>query len=202
MPFTGFPTYLWRHSDGRTCLSHVKGRNHIYGQMYFWTDNIAIFVIPFTLLLVMNSIIIHTLWKRSRLFQKENQGQSSGRWSNIKNKKIQKSKLLQCYFLSPLDTWFCVTPGYIMLFYTMFVDFTKSPKTYAEFTLVSSIGQKMFYTNFGINFYLYVISGQKFRKDLMSLYRNIFCHRKEDNQLGEMSASSPHTVVSTLSQNV
>ena len=187
--------------SGRTCLSHVKGRNYIFGQMYYWTDNIAIFVIPLTLLLVMNSIIIHTLCKRSRLFQKGNQGQSRADGQPPKMKNTEK-QIIAMLLLVTFGYLILVTPGYLMLFYTMFVDFTKSPKTYAEFTLVSSIGQKMFYTNFGINFYLYVISGQKFRKDLMSLYRNIFCHRKEDNRLGEMSASSPHTVLSTLSQNV
>ena len=127
--------------NGRTCLSHVKGRNHIYGQMYYWTDNIVIFVIPFTLLLVMNSIIIHTLCRRSRLFQKENQGQnrSKGDGQTPKMKNTEK-QIIAMLLLVTFGYLILVTPGYLMLFYTMFVDFTKSPKTYAEFTLVSSIG--------------------------------------------------------------
>ena len=185
---------------GRTCLSHVQGRNHIYGQMYYWTDNIAIFVIPFTLLLVMNSVIIHTLCSRSKLNLRESQGQiGKGQTPITKNTERQ---IIAMLLLVTFGYLICVTPGYLVLFYTMFVDFTKSPKTYAEFTLVQSIGQKMFFTNFGINFYLYVISRHKFRKDLMSLCKNIFYCCKTANRPSEMSATSSHMGLSTLSQNV
>ena len=43
------------------------------------------------------------------------------------------------------------------------------PKTYAGYLLFHSAAQKLHYTNFGINFYLYVISGSKFRADLLTL---------------------------------
>ena len=51
------------------------------------------------------------------------------------------------------------------------VDYQKSPKTLAEFYLFHHVAQKLFYTNYGINFYFYVISGQKFRRDLLNLFR-------------------------------
>ena len=53
----------------------------------------------------------------------------------------------------------------------MFVDYTKSPHSFAGFHLFYNIAHKLFYTNYGINFYLYVISGQKFRSDVISLFR-------------------------------
>ena len=154
--------------SGRTCLSHTEGRNHIYVQLYYWTDNIAIFVIPFTLLLIMNSVIVHTLCKRSRAFLGESQGQIGGDGQTPKMKNTEK-QIIAMLLLVTFGYLILVTPGYLLLFYTMFVDFTNSPKTYAEFTLVSSIGQKMFYTNFGINFYSYVISGQKFQERFIVL---------------------------------
>ena len=55
--------------------------------------------------------------------------------------------------------------------YVNFVDYTKSPRSFAQYYLIYNIGQKTYYTNYGINFFLYVISGQKFRSDLMNLFK-------------------------------
>ena len=38
------------------------------------------------------------------------------------------------------------------------------------FYLYYNVAQKLHYTNHGINFFLYVISGQKFRNDLVRLF--------------------------------
>ena len=63
------------------------------------------------------------------------------------------------------------TPGYMMLLYTMLFDYTKTSKAFAGYYLFYHIGQKTYYTNNAINFFLYVISGQKFRTDLINLFR-------------------------------
>ena len=52
----------------------------------------------------------------------------------------------------------------------MVVDFQTSPKVYTGFYLFFNVAQKLHYTNHGINFFLYVMSGQKFRRDLMKLF--------------------------------
>ena len=64
-----------------------------------------------------------------------------------------------------------MTPGYIFFILNLVIDFTAYPKLYAGFILFSSTAQKMVYTNHGINFFLYVISGQKFRNDMKELLR-------------------------------
>ena len=53
----------------------------------------------------------------------------------------------------------------------MFIDFTVSPKVFAAYHLFSNIAQKLHFTNHGINFFFYVISGQKFRTDLAKLFK-------------------------------
>ena len=62
------------------------------------------------------------------------------------------------------------TPAYAFFFYINIADYKTTPKVYAGYLLFHSIGQKLHYTNFGINFYFYVISGQKFRTDLLNLF--------------------------------
>ena len=59
-----------------------------------------------------------------------------------------------------------------------YVNFTSDdpPYYYAGLHLFYQVGEKAYYTNHGINFFLYVISGQKFRTDL----RNLFMEKKNN----------------------
>ena len=63
------------------------------------------------------------------------------------------------------------TPGYLFFILNLFVNFMVSPKVFAAYHLFSNVAQKLHYTNHGINFFFYVISGQKFRTDLQHLFR-------------------------------
>ena len=62
------------------------------------------------------------------------------------------------------------TPAYIMLLYINLVNPLQSPYHYAAYFLFVQVGKKACYTNFGINFFLYVLSGKKFRTDLVDLF--------------------------------
>ena len=50
--------------------------------------------------------------------------------------------------------------------------------------LYTSAGQKLHFTNHGINFFFYVISGQKFRTDLIKLF-------KRQNKGSNLNTKSP-----------
>ena len=52
---------------GKLCISNKFASVTVLGEVYFWLTQIFMFIIPFSSLLTMNSIIIHTLRKRSRL---------------------------------------------------------------------------------------------------------------------------------------
>ena len=58
------------------------------------------------------------------------------------------------------------------------------PQTFAGYYLFGEISSKAYYTNYGINFFFYVISGQKFRTDLVRL---VTCYRRENT--GSQSCS-------------
>ena len=62
------------------------------------------------------------------------------------------------------------TPTYVLVLYIMFVDYGKSAESFARFYLFYNVGHKTYYTNYGINFFLYIMSGQKFRTDLVKLF--------------------------------
>ena len=45
-----------------------------------------------------------------------------------------------------------------------------TPRGFATFYFIYHLGEKSYYTNYAINFFLYVIFGQKFRTDLVNLF--------------------------------
>ena len=61
--------------------------------------------------------------------------------------------------------------------YVQVVDFNASPEVFAGYFLFYHAGYKLQLTNYGINFFLYVISGKKFRTDLKKLFgmKNPMC---------------------------
>ena len=80
-------------------------------------------------------------------------------------------------------------PSYGMFIYTSFVDYQSSPDLFAGFYLIWVVGNKTYFTNYAINFYLYVISGQKFRSDLVKLFKQR-CYRKQTDTVGRHVFSS------------
>ena len=160
---------------GQNC---VADRSEIWQVVYHWLNYVVQFIIPFVSLLWMNSIIIHTLRKRSMFIIKKemtsNQGQGQGQSSKMKMSEKQTYAIL---LLVVFSFFIFIMPRYIFLLYSTFVDAIKTPKSYSGFYLFHNIMHKMFYTNNGINFFLYVISGRKFRNEVLHLLK---CKSNQD----------------------
>ena len=161
---------------GRVCVPYAKGKQLVYGQMYYWISFVINFAFPFLSLLVMNSVIIHTLRNRSRFGlridqgQGQGQGQGKGQGQDGKLKNSEK----QIYLTLLLITFgFLVlsTPSYAFNISQLIYNYNKSPYSYSEFHLFLQVARNVHYTNSGVNFFLYVMSGHKFRNDLLRLFR-------------------------------
>ena len=172
--------------QGGQCVPYGKAMNAVAGQVYYWLSYVTNFVLPFILLLIMNSFIIHTIRNRTKLNMSRSNNQGQGN-----DKQVFAILLLVTFGFLIL-----VTPVYIFFLYTHLVDYEKTAKSYAEFQLFYSVSQKMYYTNYGINFYLYVISGQKFRTDLINLFRR---SDKSSSEGSTSSLSNSQTKISTIS---
>ena len=177
------PHYFMTASEENACVLFAKGQELLMVKKYFWLDQFLGFVFPFASLLIMNSVIIHTLCRRSKsLLQSEKQG-SNQRQNEGQSSKMSTSEK-QIITMLPLVTFrflTLMTPSYGVFYYFSFANLSTSPKAYAGSLLFFSIGEKTLYTNFGINFYLYVISGHKFRGDLVLLFKKLylcFCGKK------------------------
>ena len=158
------------------CLPYGTAMDKPFGQFYYWLSFIVNFALPFVLLLTMNSVIICKLRKRNELDLGENVGhKNQGQCTKVKNSEFQTYAIL---FLVTFAFLLLTTPAYVLFLFIMLVDFFKTPKLFGTYFVFYNVSQKLYFTNCGINFLLYVISGQKFRRDLIGLFsttRN--CHK-------------------------
>ena len=162
--------------QGIQCLPYGDAMGKMYGELYYWLSFIINFALAFVLLLTMNSVIIYKLRTRMEFVVKESsagekggqgQGDREGQSSKLKSSEKQVFVIL---LLVTFMFLVLTTPGYLLFLLTMVKDFTTSSRAYAGFYLYYNVAQKLHYTNHGINFFLYVISGQKFRNDLLKLF--------------------------------
>ena len=154
---------------GKACIVNQFASEHILAKLYHWLTEIFSFMIPFVALLTMNSFIIHTLRKRSNL-----QLLKSSIEDKVKGQvlKLQHSEK-QIYTMLLLVTFAYLilnTPTRAGVFFLSFTAGGDTPYYYAGLHLFYQIGDKSCVTNHAINFFLYVMSGQKFRKDLIHLF--------------------------------
>ena len=152
------------------CLPYGTAMGKTYGEFYYWLSFVINYALPFVLLLAMNNVIIHKLRTRSKA-------------TNIKtvsdavNSKFAKSKnsdrqVFAILLLVTFGFLILTTPAHLLFLFIMLVNFFASPRIFAGYYLFYNVAQKLYYTNHGINFFLYVISGRKFRTDLIRLFIN------------------------------
>ena len=155
---------------GRNCLTYSNPSLAVFGKYYFWLSVTIIFIIPFSSLLSMNIVIIYVLHKRStlNLSGSNSQAQNPTKSENVKAKQNEK----QIYIMLLLVTFTFLalnTSVNVMILYVQFVQ-GASPSFIVGMHLFYQLSEKMYTTNHGINFFLYVLSGRKFRTDLVKLF--------------------------------
>ena len=160
--FFNFPHFFFTTFYGRNCI--VYGHSYS-GQIYLRTSLAVHTFFPFIALLIMNSVIIHTLRKRITINTKMSE-------EHQQDSKIKSSERQIFIMLLLVSFGFLLLniPGIIFVYFTYYVGYSTA-RNYAAYYLIYNIAQKTYYTNFGINFFLYVISGQKFRSDLVTLFK-------------------------------
>ena len=137
-----------------------------YFQFYYWLSLTFQFLMPFVLLLIMNSFIIRTL--QNRVMKKMRLKADNDEIQN--NSKNPERQVYIILLLVTFSFLILTTLAYLFFIINLLGNFTTSPKGFAGYYLYSNIAQKLHVTNYGINFFLYVISGRTFRTDLLSVF--------------------------------
>ena len=190
----------------------IADLDRVEKKLFYWVSYLIQFVIPFISLLSMNSVIIHTLRNRSLPEtaktvvnikghgQSQGQGQNQGKGQNSKAKNRER-QIFIILLLVAFSFFVLISPFYAFVLYSEFVDFMESPVAFAKFFLFYQVMHKMYYTNNAINFFLYVISGRKFRRDLVNLFKFNRGNSKETTSPQISDISSKVTSVDEVLQN-
>ena len=161
--------FFYTLSTGQDCFVFAKETTLQNLLVYYWISTLIMFIIPFVSLLAMNCFIIRTLRRRSSLFKSEGQGQSQGHGTNRGyDKQVYVTLLSVTFSFLVLNT-----TVYSYALVANIVGYQpKTTYSIAATFLFLEVAEKLVYTNYGINFFLYVISGPKFRNDLVSLFKS------------------------------
>ena len=151
---------------GFDCIPYGTGLQYVYGEIYYWLSFVVNYAFPFVALLIMNSVIIHTIRNRLKLSA-----------TNEPQLKTSDKQIFMILFLVTFSFLVLTTTAYMLLLFNMIVDFNKSAKYKAGFSLFYTVSQKTWFTNNAINFFLYILSGTKFRKDFLHLFG---CKKKKE----------------------
>ena len=133
---------------GRYCIPYAKILDKMSGQFYYWLTFVLNFIIPFVSLVIMNTVIIKTLYRRSKSnltetikIRKEDQSDESGQGQTSQMKSAER----QIYTMLLLVTFsFLIlsTPSYAMMLYSNFVDHFQCPYHFAAYILFVQVGDK------------------------------------------------------------
>ena len=138
----------------------------ILTKVYSWSTIVLNAIMPFTLLIHMNNVIVKTVRNSRKMFRDD----AGSRVINYRQKSMKNAQNQLTTMLLLVTTLFLILllPTYIRFIYAAFV-ISDTPSKFATSIFIFEISYKLYVTNSGINFLLYCVSGQKFRKDLKEI---------------------------------
>ena len=166
--------------------------------VYSWLSFVFNAIIPFAMLIHMNYVIAKTVRKGRKLFERNDINTRGGMERRQKTMKIAENQLTIMLLLVTTLFLILLCPTYFRFIYLVFAN-RDTPLDYAKAMLLFQITAHLYVTNSGINFFLYCISGKKFRDDLKETVSCISppsLSRKKDGQLSnttEISNVAVHT---------
>ena len=136
------------------CISNKYLSVNVHGKLYYWLSESISFILPFMLLLVMNSAIIHTLRQRFKLNLMASGSQEQSEYNNNRSSDKQIYRIL---ILVTFGYLVLSLPGKIVIFY-LNIYRENTPQFIARFHLIGQLAAKVYYTNHGVNFFFFMFS--------------------------------------------
>ena len=192
------PFYILNHVENKNiCTLGTSGS--VISFVFPWIAIFVGFVVPFVSLVSMNGVIVVVILsrRRSRLTYAPGRRQcdaadaiemSESTTSSSKQDLPQKQSsntihihskpmtsrdrnAIVTLLLVSFTFLFLVAPHYIHMVLFSVTDMTSTPALHADYTLYFNIKIKLYFLNNACNFFLYCMSGTKFRNDVVKLFR-------------------------------
>ena len=162
-----FPHFFLSSVNFGRCLNF--GIRSMITSVYSWFSFVLNAVIPFTMLIHMNYVIIKVVRESRKLFDGNDANTRRGidQAMETRQKTMKSAENQLTIMLLLVTTLFLILlcPTYFRFIYLLFAK-RETPLDYAKSLLISQITAQLYITNSGINFFLYCLSGKKFRDDL------------------------------------
>ena len=158
------PHFFLSSIVGNQCLSY--GISSLISRVYSWFSFVLNAIIPFTLLIHMNYVIVKTVRNSRKTFK--NKDGTTGMDKRQNTMRSAENQLTIMLLLVTTLFLILLCPTYFRFIYLVFAK-RDTPPDYAKSMLIYEITSKLYLSNSGINFFLYCISGKKFRNDLKEI---------------------------------
>ena len=153
---------------GNQCSAY--GTTIVISRVYSWFSFVLNAVIPFIVLIHMNYVIVKTVRNSRKCFRVNDT--NTGMEARQKSMKSAEKQVTTMLLMVTTLFLILLCPTYFRFIYLVFAK-RDNPLAYARAVFIFQITYKLYSSNSGINFFLYCISGQKFRNDLKEL---LCCH--------------------------
>ncbi|CAH1392025.1 unnamed protein product [Nezara viridula] len=144
-------------------------------------DTIVTLIIPFLIIVSLNTLISRTVCRVARVRRSMTKSTGAGGRQSAKQ-RTSSSQTKVTEMLLVVSTVFIVLnlPSYAI---RMYVYINQKGEEERAVVVIQQYAQLLFYINFGINFVLYCVSGQNFRRALISLFCPDIRRRAETTQV-------------------
>lgn len=185
------------------CEPLYEGYRVFWGDVYSWIDLAVAFAIPFGFFVVINSVIIYKLrmmrlQRRKMSIIKSKSEDSSNKDANGVTVMLIMLSVVFFLCLTPVSVYFIVREYWLKHIAEWFcIDIYEFFRLFEIHSLVYVIVNIIGYCNASVNFFLYIISGSKYRAEIKAL---LLCKPvAQDGIFGSSSsASQRRTTRSTI----
>ena len=140
----------------------------IFSKVYSWLSFVINAVIPFTMLIHMNFVIVKAVRKSRKMFRPTRGERDQGLDARQRTMKSAENQVTIMLLLVTTLFLILLCPTYCRFILLVFVK-RDTPLKYVKIMFLFRISALLYISNSGMNFFLYCISGKKFRNDLKEL---------------------------------
>ena len=164
------PHFFLSSIIGGQCFNF--GISSLMTKIYSWSSFVLNAIIPFTMLIHMNYVIVKAVRKSRKIFLPDDKTTKGARGQELdaRQSTMKSAEKQVTIMLLLVTTLFLILlcPTYCRFIYLVFAKID-TPLEYVKTILLYDFTALLYISNSGINFFLYCISGKKFLNDLKDL---------------------------------
>ena len=141
--------------------------------IWSWIHICLASLVPFTLLLVMNSSIIITIRRRGKFLAASTGGKETDQRDDksVKSQSYQENQLTMMLLVVAFALLILSVPDCSIYILLKLYDVNYSLERLSNVYLFGHLADKLYIANSALNFFFYCIGGSKFRKDFLEIFQ-------------------------------